>query len=71
LEAGAASKPDGRDAAMIKGGREFVEARNAFPAGGNEVVDRDVQDKRCVMQTVLRYVSFHLNGVLGKTGAWL
>jgi hypothetical protein len=71
LEAGAASKPDGRNAAMIEGCRKFVEARNAFPAGRDEVVNRDVQDERSVMQTVLRYASFHLNGVSGETGEWL
>jgi hypothetical protein len=68
LEAGAASKPDGRNAAMIEGGSEFVKTRNAFPPGGYQVVDGDVQDERSVMQTVLRSASFHLNGVSGETG---
>jgi len=48
---------------MIKGGGEFVESRDAFSSGGDEVVDCDVQDERSLMQAILRFASFHLNGV--------
>jgi hypothetical protein len=63
LKAGAAGEPDRGNAAVIKGGGEFVETRYTFSVSGNQVVDGDVQDERSLMQTVLRCACFHLSGV--------
>jgi hypothetical protein len=66
LEAGPAREPNRGDAAVIEGGGEFIEARDAFSAGRNQVVNGDVKDEGSLAQKVLRYASFHLSGDCGK-----
>jgi len=63
LKAGAAGEPDCGNAAVIKGGGEFVETRHTLSVSGYQVVNGEVQDERSLMQTVLRSASFHLSGV--------
>jgi hypothetical protein len=58
LEASAAGKPNGRNAAVIERSGELVESGNAFSVGRNEVVNRDVQNEGSLMQTILRFTRF-------------
>jgi hypothetical protein len=62
LEASAAGDQHRRDAVVIQGSREFVESGEHLPSSGNQVIDADVQDEGSLVQTVLRFSRFHLNG---------
>ena len=62
LQAGAAREPDGRNAAVVQGGSQFVEARYAFSVGRNQAVHRDVKNKGSLLQEVLRRSRIYLSG---------
>ncbi len=52
LQARTAGKPDRGDPGVIERGGELIEAGDAFSAGGNQVVDPDVEDVGCLAQAV-------------------
>ncbi len=47
---------------MIERGCEFIEARDDVSMDWNQVVYRNVQNVRSLMQAVLRNAWFHLSG---------
>jgi hypothetical protein len=62
LQPRSAGEPDCRDAGMVEGRGELVEAGNALAARGDEGIDCDVQDAGCLAQTGLPEAELHCSG---------
>jgi hypothetical protein len=50
LQTGSARKPYGGNASVVKGSSKFVKTGDALPMQGNQTIDGDVKNIRCLTQ---------------------
>src|SRR5260370_15562607 len=68
LETRAASKPDGGNGFVIEHRSEFIQAREAVSAEGNQRIDSDVEHIGCLAQAWLRTSGVHSSGICKGAG---